>query len=248
MKIKPQGKIIATGEDGVPWELYENGYLLFNPEIGKDTLKNTPPLGASNKYRELITAIGFTDKVYAPQNSTYLFSLPNVEYIQSDKIDTSKVENMYGMFQSTYSLTYLDVSNWDTSKVTDMSYMFDEAYCLTNLDLSNWDTSKVTNMSSMFYLTKSLKKLDISKWNTNNVKDMTYMLLESKSIQQLNLSNINLSYDKELTWMLKDNTSLKLLDFSQSKQTNVEISNILEQLIHLDEIELPEDCVVLLPN
>ena len=30
-KFQPQGKIIATGEDGVPWELYENGYLLFRP-------------------------------------------------------------------------------------------------------------------------------------------------------------------------------------------------------------------------
>lgn len=30
-KFQPQGKIIATGEDGVLWELYENGYLLFRP-------------------------------------------------------------------------------------------------------------------------------------------------------------------------------------------------------------------------
>lgn len=28
---KPKGNIVATGEDGVPWELYENGYLLFKP-------------------------------------------------------------------------------------------------------------------------------------------------------------------------------------------------------------------------
>ena len=37
---KPEGKVVATGEDGVPWELYENGYLLFKPEPGKDTLTN----------------------------------------------------------------------------------------------------------------------------------------------------------------------------------------------------------------
>ena len=35
---KPEGNVIARGEDGVPWELYENGYLLFKPESGKDTL------------------------------------------------------------------------------------------------------------------------------------------------------------------------------------------------------------------
>ena len=37
---RPEGKVIAQGEDGVPWELYENGYLLFKPEPGKDTLTN----------------------------------------------------------------------------------------------------------------------------------------------------------------------------------------------------------------
>lgn len=37
---KPTGNVIARGEDGVPWELYENGYLLFKPVPGKDTLIN----------------------------------------------------------------------------------------------------------------------------------------------------------------------------------------------------------------
>ena len=37
---QPEGNIIAQGEDGVPWELYENGYLLFKPTEGKDTLTN----------------------------------------------------------------------------------------------------------------------------------------------------------------------------------------------------------------
>ena len=37
---QPEGNVIARGEDGVPWELYENGYLLFKPEVGKDTLTN----------------------------------------------------------------------------------------------------------------------------------------------------------------------------------------------------------------
>ena len=40
IKWKPQGKIIARGEDGVPWELYENGYFLFKPTKEKNTLSN----------------------------------------------------------------------------------------------------------------------------------------------------------------------------------------------------------------
>ena len=45
---KPEGNIIAQGEDGVPWELYENGYLLFTPVEGKDTLGITNSDGTMN--------------------------------------------------------------------------------------------------------------------------------------------------------------------------------------------------------
>ena len=37
---KPEGNVVARGEDGVPWELYENGYLLFKPVAGKDSFTN----------------------------------------------------------------------------------------------------------------------------------------------------------------------------------------------------------------
>ena len=223
MKFQPQGNIIATGEDGVPWEIYKNGYLLFKPNSKQNTLSNPKSSPSWKlKYSDEIIAIGVSGKVYAPKDSSKLFSLPYLEYIEADKIDTSKVE--------------------------DMSSMFEKAYCLTNLNISNWDTSNVVTMEATFCRTPNLTKIDISKWNMNNVKNMDYMFFQSKSIQQLNLSNIKLDYEIDSVWMLKDNTSLKLLDFSQSKQTNGEIRNILEQLMWLDEIELPDDCVVILPN
>ena len=133
---KPEGKVVATGEDGVPWELYENGYLLFKPEPGKDTLsnhKNGVAYWETQKLdREKIKAIGFTDKVYLPEDSSYLFSgsgqgetLLNtgVSFLETNKIDTSKVKNMSGMFNRT-SFTKLDLNNWDTSNVEDMSNLF----------------------------------------------------------------------------------------------------------------------------
>lgn len=222
-KWKPQGKIIATGEDGIFWELNENGYLLFKPNGEQNTLSNHKSSPSWKlKYSDEIIAIGFSNKVYAPKNSSSLFRLPYLEYIEADKIDTSKVE--------------------------DMSSMFEEARCLTNLNISNWDTSNVVTMEAMFCRTTNLTKIDIGKWNMNNVKNMDFMFFQSKSIQQLNLSNIKLDYEIALTWMLKDNTSLKLLDFSQSKQTNGEIRNILAQLMWLDDIEVPNECIVLLPN
>ena len=156
---QPEGNVIARGEDGVPWELYENGYLLFKPEVGKDTLTNNS--GESTwkvNYGAQIKHVGFADKVYAPENSERLFAkfgLSDGTYKDRDFVpltfdtmhfDTSKVTNMRGMFSDLYNLTNLDVTHFDTSKVTDMSEMFKGMSNLTNLDLTHFDTSEVTNM------------------------------------------------------------------------------------------------------
>ena len=121
---KPTGNVIARGEDGVPWELYENGYLLFKPVAGKDTLTNGPS-GVSvttvdvsllpswkRNHADKIKYVGFTGKVYAPVNSSYFFASHVGDeklnfkpyFIDTDKIDTSNVVNMFGMFSGSTNL------------------------------------------------------------------------------------------------------------------------------------------------
>lgn len=133
-KFQPQGNIVATSEDGVPWELYENGYLLFKPEFCKDTLTNpTNNNSWKEQYGDKIIAIGFTGKVFAPKDSSWLFSLcnpkqkellPQLQYIEVEKIDTTFVENMSHLFYQSKGLTYLDIQNWDTSNIMWMNGMF----------------------------------------------------------------------------------------------------------------------------
>ena len=179
---QPEGNVIAQGEDGVPWELYENGYLLFKPVEGKDTLTNNGRMDLPSwkeKYHDQIKAIGFTGKTYAPVNSSYLFegdgnrwyifskNLSNLSYIDASKLDTSKVENMNSMFYGAEGLMNLDIGKWDTSKVTNMKNMFFVAEGLTNLDIGKWNTSKVTDMTGMFSRASALTNLDIGKWDTS---------------------------------------------------------------------------------
>lgn len=194
---KPSGNIIARGEDGVKWELYENGYLLFKPEVDNDTLGN----GASGvsiinvdisqvpswkrDYGEKIKYVGFTNKVYLPVNSSYLFASHVGEhklnfkpiFIDTDKVDTSKVVNMFGMFSGSTNLKNLNIRNWDTSNVKNMSEMFSGFEGLKSLDIGNWNTSNVTDMSNMFSNAVDLTNLNIGNWDTRNVKDMRYMFL-----------------------------------------------------------------------
>ena len=229
---KPEGSIIAQGEDGVPWELYENGYLLFKPEPGKDTLTNNR--GETSwkvNYGLQIKAIGFSDKVYAPIDSTYLFSkknntdkelLTNLKYLDASKIDTSKVVDMNNMFTGASNLTTLDVSKWDTSRVEYMSHMFSEASSLTSLDVSKWDTSKVKYMPSMFNRASSLTTLDVSKWDTSKVFDMSYMFRGASNLTTLDVSKWDTSKVVYMNNMFSEASSLTSLDVSKWNTSKVE--------------------------
>ena len=279
MKLSPKGKIVATGEDGVPWELYENGYLLFKPTKEKNTLTNpyqTPSWKEKNG--EYLIAIGFTDKVFAPENSNNLFNIavqqalsPQLQYIETSKIDTSKVTNMSYMFYKT-SVKSLDVSNWDTSNVTDMSQMFYKAEDLTYLDVSSWDTSNVKVMTGMFHGVGATN-LVISKWNTSKVRDMAGMFCNAKLLQMLNLSNWDTSNVENMSLMFRNtnklhtlnianwdfrkidnmfhifhgNDSLQLIDCSQIQTIDCP-QDWFHNLIEQHEINLPDNCTIILPN
>ena len=216
---QPEGNVIAQGEDGVPWELYENGYLLFKPVEGKDTLTNNGRIDLPSwkeKYHDQIKAIGFTGKTYAPVNSSYLFEvdgydeflgkLSNLSYVDAAKLDTSKVENMNSMFSGASGLKNLAIGKWDTSQVTDMSGMFDGARGLTNLNIGKWNTSKVTGMKSMFSEASSLTNLDLSKWDTSQVTDMGGMFYRASGLTNLDVSKWDVSKVEDM-WMMFSNTS-----------------------------------------
>ena len=74
-----------------------------------------------------IKKIVLSGKVVAPEDSEYLFdsTFLNLTEIEGlSQLDTSKVTNMYGMFQSMKNVTSLDLSGFDTSNVTHMQAMF----------------------------------------------------------------------------------------------------------------------------
>ena len=232
---QPEGNIIAQGEDGVPWELYENGYLLFKPTEGKDTLTNANEDGYDAPiwkvaYGSQIKYVGFSGKVYAPEYSGGLFS-PYIngddfkfqpENIETNKIDTSKVKSMYYMFGNNTSISNLDLSNWNTSNVTNMKSMF-RGTALKKLNLNNWDTSNVTDMSFMFSESNNITELDLNHLNTGKVKDMNNMFNNMKSLTTLNIENWDTSNVINMSSMFADSksiTSLNLNNWNTGKLIN----------------------------
>ena len=213
------GRIIERGEDGVFWELYENGYLLFKPVPGKDTLA-TDSVFTTWKWRhgDKIKYVGFSGKVYAPRDSSYLFSKVttnessnfNPVYIDVSKIDTSRVTDMSYMFYEVSNLSSLDVINWDTSKVTNMNYMFTKASRLVNLDVSRWNTSKVRTALSMFLDASSLTSLDVSKWNTSQFITTANMFQNIPGLRTLDIGGWDLKNVRTSSGMFADTSLIKL--------------------------------------
>ena len=230
---QPEGNIIAQGEDGVPWELYKNGYLLFKPETGKDTLTNSYGENQASwkkLHNDKIKAIGFSGKVYTPEDSRYLFSaaktpdynaLNNLEYIESSKLDTSKTTYMYSMFSDLEKLKELDVSHFNTSNVYSMTGMFKNLKEVKTLDVSNWDVSNVEAIDYMFYGNEKIETLDVSKWNTSKIKYMPNVFFNNYKLKSLDVSRWNTSSATDISGIFYSTYELTELNVSNWDVSNV---------------------------
>lgn len=125
-------------------------------------------------------------------------------------LDTSKVENMRGMFMQArlYNLQEI-ISSMDTSSATDMTSMFDYAVSMWGeLDLSNWDVSNVKHMDYMFRDANLLKYINTDGWNPASLETAEEMFLECHNLREFshwkaapNLKNVRKMFSKcfELT-------------------------------------------------
>ena len=233
---RPEGNVVARGEDGVPWELYENGYLLFKPEAGKDTLTNNK--GETSwkvVHGSEIKHVGFAGKVYAPEDSAFLFSekSDNVSYydrnfnpitFDTTHLDTSKVTDMSDMFHGLSNLTTLDVTHFDTSNVTNMRSMFNDMSQLTNLDVTHFDTSNVTDMGGMFQYVSELTNLDVTHFDTYNVTGMDWMFTGMSQLTNLDVTHFDTRNVTTMANMfngLNRLTNLDVTHFNTSQVTDM---------------------------
>lgn len=93
-----------------------------------------------------------------------------INSINLNGIDTSIVENMYGMFANCYNLESVNgINELDYSNVTNMKYWFAYDVSLDTLDLSNVSAPNVQNVDYMFINDVKLRYLDLSKFSTKNI-------------------------------------------------------------------------------
>ena len=195
--------------------------------------------------------------IYAPadvpikfaQDSSYLFSgdittddhsnslLPTItgtfnsltSIVGLEKVDTSDVTNMQGMFYCAPTLTSLNLSNFNTSKVTDMSLMFAESLSgVTNLDLSSFTTTNVSNFSKMFF-DAGVKNINVSSFNTSAATDMSFMFCDftgraSGTLETIDLSHFNTASVTNMAHMISapNVSTINVSSFNTANVTNFE--------------------------
>ena len=95
-----------------------------------------------------------------------------------------KLFSLNSFFKNCYDLEYLDLSNFDTSKVNDMEGMFNHCRKLKEIKgLEKFITNNVINMRAMFQYCKEIEYLDLTNFDTSKVEDMEAMFNECKNLK-----------------------------------------------------------------
>ena len=115
-----------------------------------------------------------------------------LETLDLNSLDTSRVTNMYDMFNQSIYLKDIKL-NIDTSKVTDMSFMFFGCDRLETLDLSNFNTINLESARQMISFCSKLKTVDASNFDTRNLSDFESMFCNCDELTTL---YINIDFNK----------------------------------------------------
>ena len=140
-----------------------------------------------------------------------------------DKLDTSKVIDMEGLFQNCITLEYIDLSNFDTSNVTNMAFMFNHCNRLKEIKgLDKFITSKATTMEGMFQSCFKLEFIDVSSFDTSNVEIMNFMFVDCFKLKGIKgINKLNTKKVTNMTGMFENCLSLKYLNLENFDTSNV---------------------------
>lgn len=219
------GYLTAATASWVRWDA-PTGTLSFHRSATKPAGDNILDLGYGNypnwdthaaEIKKVVFKAGFRDETHTTCSNWFngCTNLTSIEGIE--KLNTSNVENMSGMFALCSNLETLDLSHFNTERVTTMAQMFYGCTKLHDLNISSFNTEKVTSMNQMFSNCSSLDSLDLSHFNAEGVNyhGLYAMFSGCSSLKFLDVSNFLADRPKmQLDAMFKGCSSLQTLDLS----------------------------------
>ena len=187
----------------------------------------------NTKYNLIVASDGET---YFPSNCEYMFwRFTNLEKIEFNNINTSRVTSMKNMFKYCNSLETIDLSSFDTSNVTTMELMFYSCSSLVSIDLSNFDMSSITNMRNMLQNCSSLTSVDLSDLGGDQLTTALYIFSGDTNLQEINMSGFNFGLSTSLEALFVSLPNLKVVNLTNVKMDNV--TNITAMFAYASNLE-----------
>ncbi len=146
-----------------------------------------------SKVETVVFDQSYTDNVLPTSCAFWFSNFENLKEIQNlDKLNTSQVTNMYGMFMNCSSLETIDISTFSTASLekddkeetSGIKYMFYRCKKLKSITLYNPETpsvhftpnSNITSLSGIFSDCNALETIDLSYFDIGtNITDMSQM-------------------------------------------------------------------------
>ena len=111
------------------------------------------------------------------------------------------------------NLERIELNNVDTSRVTSMATMFYNCSKLTNIDLSGLGSDSLTNISSMFRGCSNLTSINMNDFNFGSAS-MCRLFESLPVLENVNLSNANTSLVTDMSFMFTGSFYIKNIDLS----------------------------------
>ena len=146
-------------------------------------------------------------------NNALSFLEGKVNYIDIRGWDTSKVENMDGLFRFTNVIEIYGIEDIDTSNVTNMNFLFNQTK-IKELNLPKWDVRKVTTMQRMVETLDNLTSVSLNGWETSACTDMSYLFTSCKSLASIDISSWDTSNVQTMNSMFQYNPKLTDIKFN----------------------------------
>ncbi|MDF7683827.1 BspA family leucine-rich repeat surface protein [Lactobacillus sp. ESL0679] len=224
-------KVSINGDCDLLWDASSN---TLHVKAGANGNKLAGSLAFNNDCPVSTNHIVFDDPIAFPADSAGMFEdLDSLKDITGlDKVDTSQVVNMSGMFDWCHKLSKINLSSFNTEQVTDMSTMFRGCYSLTDIDLSKFVTKKVTNMGYMFQDCLNLINLDLSNFDVSKVTAMPYMFDNCCNLENLNIDSFDIDNNVSISdhlvdaqGMFNNCVNLKKLNLSRFGHSALDLYN-----------------------
>ena len=201
-------------------------------DFGDGFLKKIIP--DENKYLDLQM---FDVSEVTDLNNALSFMEEKVNYIDIRGWDTSKVENMDGMFRFTNVIEIYGIEDIDTSNVTNMKFLFNQTK-IKELNLSKWDVSKVTTMQRMIETLNNLTSVNLNGWVTSACTDMSYLFTNCESLTSIDISSWDTSNVQTMESMFQYNPKLTDIKFNFRTPNLTNMSLMFDGCKNLPSLDL----------